>query len=245
MKKFLNKTIETLLELVYPNQCIVCRQVIEFKTNKWLCPSCMDKIQPISGKTCDICGVPIAVDGICSDCRDKKLYFKKAYCAYEYKGGVREAIHNIKFRDHPQNIRYFADKVFEYAKENGFEDADIVTFVPMYPKKERKRGFNQSAMLAKYLAKHKMGSYAQTLKKIKNTPDQHNLLKEERLKNLKGSFAATDENAVKGKKILLADDIYTTGSTVNECAKVLMEAGAESVEVVCIAIVNKRNTESE
>ena len=242
MKKFLNKTLETLIELVYPNQCIVCRQVIEFKTNKWRCPSCIGEMKPISGKTCDICGVPISVDGICSNCSYRKPYYKKAYCAYEYKGSVKEAIHNIKFRDRPQNIRYFADKVFEYAVQNGFEGADIITFVPMHPQKQRERGYNQSAILAKYLAKYKTGRYEKLLKKIKNTPNQHDLKREERLKNLKDSFVVADENKVKGKKILLVDDIYTTGATVNECAKVLMKAGAKSVEVVCIAIVNKRRT---
>ena len=241
MKKFLNKAKESVLELIFPNRCICCDEILEYNTHPWLCPACFEKVKPITGRVCQICGVPIISNDICVDCRDKKIYFKKAYCAYQYKNEVRRAIHNIKFNDCPRYVKYFADKLYNYSKERGFDGADIVTFVPMRPKNLRKRGYNQSELLAKELAKRGMGEFKPLLKKVRDTKNQHDIEREERRKNLKNAFAPIDPNGIKGKKILLTDDIYTTGSTVNECAKTLMNAGAESVEVVCIAIVNKRD----
>ncbi|MBQ8940261.1 MAG: ComF family protein [Firmicutes bacterium] len=227
---------ETLLELIFPNCCMVCGEVLEFHKEKWLCPKC--RLETISGKTCDICGVPIIANNICSDCQNKKLYFKRAYCAYEYKDKVRKAIHNIKFNNEPRNVEYFARPLYDYAKSHGFSGADIVVPVPMHKKKLKQRGYNQSAMLASFLANLGMGEYREALVKIRDTQNQHDLSEKERLKNLKDAFTVTGD--VKDKKILLVDDIYTTGSTVNECAKTLIKAGAESVEVICIAIVNRR-----
>ncbi len=239
--KYLNKTKDILLELIYPNRCIVCNEVIEFMTDRRLCPECKDKVKPITGRVCDICGVPIISNNICSDCRGAKLYFKKVYPAYEYKDEIRKIVHNIKFHDHPQYIKYFADILCGYAKSRGFENADTVTYVPMHPKKQKIRGYNQGEILAKEIAKRGMGEFKQLLEKVIDTKNQHDISKEERRKNLKGAFKAINTEYIVGKKILLVDDIYTTGTTVNECAKTLIKAGAESVEIICIAIVNKRD----
>ena len=239
--KYLTKAIELILELIYPNRCICCDEVLEFGEDPWLCHGCAEKVKPITGKVCRVCGVPIAANDICSDCSDKKLYFKRAYCAFEYKNEVRQAIHNIKFNNCPRYLKYFADILCSYANDRGFEGADIVTFVPMRPKNRRKRGYNQSELLAKELARRGMGEFMPLLLKVKDTKNQHDIAKEERRKNLKNAFAPIDPDKIKGKKILLADDIYTTGSTANECAKTLIKAGAQSVEVICIAIVNKRD----
>lgn len=237
--KFLNNTIDTLLELVYPERCIVCREVIEFRSNKWLCPECKDKFEPISGKTCKICGVPLHANDICMTCRERKNYFKRAFCVYEYENEVRTAIHHIKFHDCPQNLKYFADAAAEFLRENGFEGADYIVYVPMYPSDKRKRGYNQSEIFAKELEKRGMAKTINALKKVRKTQHQHDLTGEQRVKNLKKAFEVIDREKIKGRKLLLVDDIFTTGTTANECSKALMKAGAESVEVLCIAIVNR------
>lgn len=240
--KILNDLADTIIELVFPAHCIVCRNVIEFKTDKWLCPECKGKIRPIDGKICDICGVPINVDGICSNCRKKKFYFKRAYCAYEYKNEVRKAIHNIKFNGCYNFIGFFVDRSVSNAKDHGFEGADIVVPVPMRRRDLNKRGYNQSAVFAKLLSKCGMGRYADVLKKIRKTKNQHDIAdKKEREKNIKNAFAVKKAELVKGKKVLLVDDIFTTGSTANECSKALMRAGAAVVEVLCIAVVSKEH----
>lgn len=239
--KFLNRTKDLILELIFPNRCICCGEMLEYAKDPWLCTKCRDKVKPITGRVCGICGVPIISGDICVDCRDRKIYFKKAYCAYVYKNEVRKAIHNIKFNDSPRYIKYFAPILYNCAIEKGFDGADTVTFVPMRPKNKRKRGYNQSELLAKQLSRLGMGKFKPLLKKVRDTKNQHDIEREERRKNLKDAFAPIDTADIKGMKILLVDDIYTTGSTVNECAKTLIKAGAQSVEVVCIAIVNKRD----
>lgn len=239
MIKFLKNFIDTLFELVYPNRCIICREVIEFHTDKWLCPECRDKLEPISSAKCKICGVPLNVNDICMSCRDRKNYFKRAYCVYEYEEDVRTAIHHIKFHACPQNLGYFASVAAEFALENGFEGADLIVPVPMFPSDKRKRGYNQSEVFAYELEKQGLGKRLNILKKIRKTRHQHDLTHDQRLKNLKKAFEVTEPEKIKGKKILLVDDIFTTGTTANECSKVLMKVGAASVEVLCIAIVNK------
>ena len=241
MKKFLNRTKELILELIFPNRCICCDEILEYARHPWLCPACLEKVKPITGRVCCICGVPIIANDICVDCSDKRIYFKRAYCAFEYKNEVRKAIHNIKFNDNPRYLGYFAPILYNYARERGFDGADIVTFVPMRPKNKRKRGYNQSELLAKRLSRLGMGEFKPLLKKVRDTKNQHDIEREERRKNLKDAFAPIDPADIKDRKILLVDDIYTTGSTVNECAKTLVKAGAQCVEVVCIAIVNKRD----
>ncbi|MBQ9603775.1 MAG: ComF family protein [Firmicutes bacterium] len=237
--KFLNDIIDTLSELVYPNKCISCREVIEFHTDKWLCPKCKDKFEPISGKTCKICGIPLHANDICMTCRDRKTYFKRAFCVYEYKNEVRTAIHRIKFRGCPQNLKYFAPIAADFAYKNGFEGADYIVYVPMYPSDKRKRGYNQSEIFAKELEKCGVAKRINALKKVRKTQHQHDLTGEQRIKNLKKAFEVIDPEKIKGRKLLLVDDIFTTGTTANECSKALIKAGAESVEVLCIAIVNR------
>ncbi len=154
MMKFtelINKAADIAAELILTNKCIVCHDVIEFGTDKWLCPECSRKLKQIDGLTCDICGVPIISGNICADCRERKNYFKKAYCAYLYEGDIRNIIHDIKFRGYKHYMDFFVERLTEFAKLSGFECADTVTPVPLHKSKLKKEAITRAPYSQKVL----------------------------------------------------------------------------------------------
>ena len=201
------------------------------------CDLCKSKIKLISGKVCDKCGRPINVGKVCDKCKGEKFYFDKARAYVVYDEISRPMITKFKY----SNARFLKDRLSDMLvkcfADNDELKADIITFVPISKKKLKSRGFNQTEILANEFCNKTNLKILNLLIKIKETPAQAGLNKEERIKNLKGSFEFDKEHreAVKDKNILLIDDVFTTGSTVNECAKLLKNAGASGVFVLTIA----------
>ena len=154
-------------------------------------------------------------------------YLDGAFSCTEYTLNVSHAIHRFKFRNQPQLASLFGSLT---AKRLGDDillcQPDYLCGVAMHPKKQRKRGYNQANLFAEDLAKRLDIPYAELLKKNRSTPAQHTLSAAERKVNLAGAYTVPDPHKVKGKRILIVDDVITTGSTMAECAQVLLEAGA-------------------
>ena len=159
-----------------------------------------------------------------------------------YKDNIRLAIHRFKFRNETELAVFFGKEVAQcVAKEFGDVKFDVVTCVPQTKRKRRKRGFNQSALLAKRVAAELSLPFNELLLfKTRETADQHDMRGKDRLKNLKNAFTAENEDAVRGKTILLCDDIKTTGATLNECRKALFRAGAAAVCCTTIAVTPEK-----
>jgi len=154
-----------------------------------------------------------------------------------YEGPFREAIHRWKYEEKSYLTSFFGEKLTEGFRRYWTPGSiDLLIPIPLHPKRLRERGFNQALLLVKELSlKTRIPYLKRLLRKGIFTPPQINLSGQERERGVRGSFYIQRDEAVEGKTILLIDDVYTTGATVNECAKVLLKAGAERVDVLTLA----------
>lgn len=223
--------LQNFLRILFPQKCPLCGEIIEFHRKS--CPKCTDNPLRISGDFCHSCGY----DKERCICKDGNISFSHITALYLYSGGVRHQIHQFKFYGDRQISKQFGDEMAFRAAECFYKaDFDCVTFVPMSKRAEKQRGFNQSELLAKRVAQKLFIPCENLLIKTHETEKQHELGAAERKSNLKGAFALSVNADVKGKTVLLCDDIKTSGSTLKECEKVLFGNGAKDVYCICIAL---------
>ena len=196
---------------------------------------CYSNLKFIKGDICLLCGgfSDNGKDSVCSECIDKHSYYKKCYCVLSYDGDILGKISEIKKDKKKYYIEPFASLMADKFKEINI-DFDLILPIPITSDRLSDRGFNQAEELAKEINKISHKVYNNILLKSRDTYHQTGLGREERMNNLNDSFMVTDKKLVKGKVILLVDDIYTTGSTINESAKTLKSAGAKEVYALCL-----------
>jgi competence protein ComFC len=226
------KKASILLDLLFPSSCPVCEKSSDDHRTSPLCSSCWHKIQRHNGEGCRICASVTDYDStaVCKECRSIKPVFDRVMAYGIYDGVMKEAVHLMKFRQ----LKRLAIVLGKELTSIDVPTADTIVPVPLSIKGLRKREFNQSAIMAHELSK-KTGIplYLDGLRKVKETLPQSSLSKNERVRNVKGAY--TTDGDVRGKRIILVDDVVTTAATVNECAKVLKKAGASTVTVVAAA----------
>jgi ComF family protein len=178
-------------------------------------------------------------DHLCSDCLSAEPYFTRARAICHYEGLMMEAISRFKYGGVTQLAKPLGTFLAEYQDpELSFSGIDLLIPVPLHPRRLRERGFNQSLLLARFFKKkHSIPLDFTSLQRFRLTQPQTQLSASERRKNVRGAFRVTNAEAVEEKRILLIDDVFTTGATVRECAKVLVEAGAKQVDVLTLARV--------
>ncbi len=223
-----------ILNLFFPARCPVCNEIGQ--RHMHLCDECENSVSRITDR-CLGCGNSRTG---CTCSKNKFSLFLASPFLYENK--LREAIHRFKFGGETDLAKFFGKETAEcVAKEFGDVKFDIVTCVPQTKLKRRKRGYNQSALLAKEIAKQLSLPFDELLLiKTRETADQHDLKGKERIRNLKDAFAADKPDSVRDKTILLVDDIKTTGTTLNECRKTLLKAGASAVCCATIAVTPEK-----
>ncbi|MGN1301414.1 MAG: ComF family protein [Clostridia bacterium] len=212
---------EKFLNLIFPNVCGFCNKV----DKNSLCKNCELNLEKYE------------INCIKDYTNNSQKYFDYLYSALKYENEVREKIIKYKFNENSYLYKTFAKIIIKNKKVYGFLKLyDIIISVPMHKLKKSVRGYNQSELLTKEIAKQ-MGIHFEknVLIKIRNTKVQSTLTKTQRAENVKNAFLVTDDTKIKDKKIILIDDIYTTGSTVNECSRILKKAGAKEICVVTIA----------
>lgn len=231
-----------LIEALFPQiiKCIFCGEESE---QVGVCDECYSTLPFISGKTCMFCGGRLTGDEeVCYDCKSHEILFNQNFCVFEYIDQVKSKILSFK-QNGIKNIGYvFADFMLEKFKSLDI-DFDLVTPVPIHENRLKERGFNQSEILASGIKSFCGKVDINIFTRIKDTPHQTGLSRENREMNLDGAFVVQKGSKLKDKNILLIDDIYTTGSTLNECAKSLFLAGAKSVYSLCLAraVINSSN----
>ena len=227
---FLKMLKEIVLEQFYPNCCPFCDRMISYRA--LLCSRCFDNLPKLQG-VCPDCGKELC---IC----DQFESLDRVTAPFFYEAQVREAIHQFKFHDRYDYARPFAEYVIRILQEKGLTDRfDCIVAVPMDKKREAERGYNQAFLLAKELGSRLgLPVLKDALRKKKDIPIQHLLSYEERRTNLKDAYFS-GKSTVVGKRVLLCDDVYTTGATLESCAKVLKEQGAENVFGIVIAITRR------
>ncbi len=170
--------------------------------------------------------------------KDSSYYFEKHMYLFRYEGKIRNLILNYKFKDKSYLYQIFSEIIIKNEKICGIlKKYDIIIPVPIHSKRKRQRGYNQSELIAKQIAKAQQNLHYENkvLQKIKYTVPQSSLKKEQRKQNVQNVYKLINQEKIKNKKIILLDDIYTTGSTANACAKLLKENGAKEIIVVTIA----------
>lgn len=217
-------------------KCILCGEELSHNTLYSICDDCMEKLPYNNGHNCLRCDRPINNMGnYCVNCKNGTLYFKNNKSLFLYKPPINTVVRKLKY----DNRKFLSDtfgNMLAGEVSRMDHDFDIVIPVPLFPKRQKKRGYNQSELLCGAMKeKLKMNVDTNVLIKIRNTRTQANLTRTERMENLSDAFMVKDRKMVKGKTILLVDDVFTTGTTINECAKTLIEAGAKAVYSITLA----------
>lgn len=217
--------------------CDVCgREVFE---NERICRQCERALPHNYGVICPCCGRKVREAGVCLECKQKPLVLKKARSCFLHEGEAVTLVHRFKKGDKYLYRTLVAALYPLFERE--FSDIDMLTFVPMTEQAFKKRGYNQSRLLAEELT-HKSGKeFFDGVRKTRETQAQKTLGRKEREENLKGSFHISFRKKLKGKHVLIVDDTMTTGATANELATVLLRAGAQSVSLITVTSVEKKD----
>ena len=230
---------EALLDFFFPQvTCMVCGSAEHVKNG--VCAKCRGEMERYPLKdVCAICGKPVDEREICPTCRAEKPTYTAARAVYIYHGATRKLVQKMKFRgEYELPVRVFGESMAEVLQELNWH-ADCILEVPSTARTKRKRGYNQAEKLARRVsALTGIRAEKDVLRKKRGTRSQIGLGAQERRLNLRGSILpGKGIGRVKDKRVLLIDDIYTTGSTAEECAKVLRKYGAAEVCVLCVARV--------
>lgn len=227
------KLLSVIGELLFPPRCASCLKVLG-KRNVF-CGNCMPEIPFVEGETCEKCGISLSPDfpsPICGRCRRRNFHFDKNISVLEHCGKGRQAILNMKYKSSPV-IKDMANLLAERIKRANLH-FDLVTFIPMTRKEEREKDIHITYFLSKYLAKYVGVKHSELISKIRETKKQKELTEKERILNVRGAYKVCRD--VEGKNILLVDDVFTTGATMDECAKILKRAGAANVFCITASI---------
>lgn len=228
--------LEKILNILYPKRCPVCHQILPAK-GILVCPSCQKILHPIVEDYCLRCGKPVkSAEEFCDECRGKHREFDRGRGVFLYNNKMRQSLLRYKYYGYREYGEYYADCICRYAgREIQTWKPDLILPVPMHPRKQRIRGFNQAADLAEKVGKI-MGIPIsdQIVCKTKVTPSQKKLSAAERKLNLRTAFQVTER--LDGLRILVIDDVYTTGSTIEAMAHILRSAGADKVFFVTLCM---------
>lgn len=234
--------VESFLELLYPekNTCFICNVYDESINDSYICRDCKKKLKKIIPPLCIKCSKPIdyASECLCPDCTVYEKSFETAKAPFSYEGLVKDSIYSYKYHNKPYFYKFFAACLLSFMKENNYTSFDYITSVPLHRSKMRTRGYNQAELLAKCLSRKLSIPYADALKRTVKTTKQSQQSRDERRKNLQGAFALKSPHknkSIKNSRVLLVDDVYTTGSTADECSKTLLNFGVSKVYVITIA----------
>jgi len=241
---FLKTIFKGFLDILYPPRCCACGELTGVENyDGGICRICSISIIACESPLCPVCGLPYqgaaGPDHECVSCAASTPPFTKLRSAFHYGGSVHDMITSFKYRG---KIHAGANLLGLSIRSNCLdeisEDRTMIAPVPLHFMRLARRGFNQSAILAGMISSVTGIPFNPgLLQRTRNTPPQTKLSGAERVKNVKGAFRVSSPRRLKGQCILLVDDVFTTGSTVKECARTLLQAGAESVNVFTLARV--------
>lgn len=232
----IKKIFQKLLANIFPQSCISCNSTIS--EDGTFCHNCWNKLKFITKPHCSCCSFPFEVEiknmsPLCGKCLKKKPFFDRTIAIFRFEPRIGKAIGDLKYRDQTFLAKKFAAILAKNAASE-IADCDIVAAVPLHLNRLRQRKFNQALLIAKEIAPKKL--ICDLLWKVADKEPQVKLTQKQRQANLARAFLVNKSfrKAVKGKKILLIDDVMTTGTTLNSCAKELKRRGAS--EVICLVI---------
>lgn len=229
----------SLLDAVYPCRCVLCRRLLA--ADPPLCPACREFVEASSSRpACPSCGATLSpfagIDPACAACASQRFAFDSVGRVGAYTGGLRALLTAFKFGGHEELDRYFAERLARVIQRlEVYEDIDAAVAVPTCWRHRLRRAFHPAVVLGRMAARRCRIPYAPLLVRVGGGPHQVGLSYTARQTNVRGRFRLARGCAVQGARLLLIDDVMTTGATVGECARVLKRAGAEAVHVVVVA----------
>ena len=234
MNDLVRATAEGLFDLIYPPKCLIC----ETFNPHYICDSCLEKIKRVSPPYCPRCGHEM-FGSECRSCWGRVSSFTTARAVGDYDGVLKEAIHGFKYGGNRILAGPLAQMLHRYltkAADFPWRRADCIIPVPIHHARQRVRGYNQSELLAEELCGMTgLALISDAVIRKRHTRPQVEMSGDERRENVKSAFRVTEPSEIKGKIVLLIDDVATTCSTIHECSLALLDAGAFKIYVVCLA----------
>ncbi len=226
------------LNMLYPRRCPICSDIAMPK-GELVCPECMDNIPYVKEPRCYRCGKELRDERTeyCFDCSKHTMYYEKGVSLFRYNHVMRRAMDGFKYKNRQEYADFFtAELIRVYGDVMQSWGADAIIPIPIHKSRRKVRGYNQAELLAEPISEFlKVPMEAKLIVRTRKTKPQNKLNDKERQKNIEGAFKIA-ENVVQLKKVILVDDIYTTGSTINACARLLREAGVKQVYFACVCI---------
>ncbi len=242
MKDKLKNVATASMDLLFPPSCPYCKEITG-DINRLLCMECFSQLKFIKTPYCSCCGRVFysgSDNHLCGDCLKSSWNFDKARSIFSYEDIIANLIHGLKYSGDMTGLNTFQHLNMQSPISDDLSSPDFIVPVPLHIKRLRMRGFNQALLLAKKLfPKEKEKIKYDILLRKTDTSTQTGLSGKQRRKNLKNTFSVKSSSEIIGKNILILDDVFTTGSTVNECAKALKKAGCKRVEVLTICRADK------
>lgn len=219
------------VNLLFPPVCVCCRKVGEI-----LCQDCLGQVNWVEEPICQDCGRTVSRSmSHCDGCRKRPLPLKQIRAAVLFDKIIPDTIHQLKYRN-TFGLAEPLGKLMVHAWPTWATNIDIVLPIPLHSQRQKKRGYNQSALLVKTFCRElSLPSNQQTLIRTRKTPPQVGLNAKERQTNVSGAFAVKNQHAIKGGNILLVDDVCTTGATLIAATEALLAAGVNTVSAYCLA----------
>ncbi len=234
---------EGFCDLVYPHNCLICKKYFPgTNSSDSLCPECLNGIEPNRPPFCAKCSRFLSDDisqKLCRECRHNQYYFDRAWAAIIYNKTAQQLIHLFKYQNKTVLRKTFAKLILNFSKNYSLNISqyDLLVPVPLHPTRQRERGFNQSELLCQILSKEfQVPVSLHNLRRKRYSSKQALLSKKERWTNIRSAFTIGNPENFYHKNVIIVDDLFTTGATASEAAGVLKSAGAETVDVLTLAI---------
>lgn len=229
-----------IIDLIYPRRCPVCQDIVGSKgAGDLICRECREKLPYIQGPRCMTCGKGLEQEEAeyCEDCSRIPKHYRKGFPLFYYTTPVKEGVTAFKYHNRREYAEFYGEELWNgFGKEFQRLELDGILPVPLHRHKLKSRGYNQAELLAQQIGRRlQVPVYKNLLTRVVDTVPQKELNDKERLNNLKRAFLFR-ENKVKLNRVLLIDDIYTTGATIEACTSVLMQAGIEVVYYTSVCI---------
>ena len=246
IRSYMEEAADVLSELVFTRRCPVCDQVLPFRSGN-ICPGCFSRLSFTRSPVCKKCGKEVIGETTeyCDDCARRRKSFEYGIALLNYDDTAKRSMAKIKYRGRREYMDFYGEAIAKrYERRIRRMEADVLIPVPVHRQRLRERGFNQAEALAESISRHlpwELPVRTDILLRNKKTLPQKDLSAAERLKNLSQAFEADERKIASGiRRVILTDDIYTTGSTAEACSRVLLAAGAEQVYLLNVCIGHGR-----